>query len=262
MEAFYDCHSLKDVYCYAENIPSTSFYAFNYREKATLHVPSCSVENYIMTSPWNKYGKILPLDATLTINQYGSATYCSKYALNFSTVEGLKAYAATGYNNITGVVTLTRVMTAQPGEGLFIKGEPGEYKVPLMESTGDNTLNMLVGTLESTSINALSDDGLYANYKYTIKEGDSEPLFYPFADGSTLGTGKAYLRIPTAWLPSTGARSISYRFDEGEGTTDIEEQELSIFNSQQSIVYDLYGRKVENPVKGSIYIVNGKKIIY
>ena len=194
----------------------------------------------------------------ITINQYGSGTYCSPYALDFSNVEGLKAYAATGYNSRTGVVTLTRVMTTQPGEGLFIKGNQGKYVVPIMESTDDHTINMLKGTLTETSMNATS--GLYANYKYTIKEGDSQPLFYRFTDGSTLGAGKAYLQIPMAWLPQTSeAKSISLRFEEGEGTTDMENSQFTIDNSQ--LIYDLYGRRVDNPVKGGIYIVNGKKVV-
>ena len=195
----------------------------------------------------------------IVLNQYGSATYCSEYALDFSKVEGLKAYAATGYKTSTGVVTLTRVMTSQPGMGLFLKGEPDEYVVPTLENTDENSLNMLVGTLESTAVNGVSDDGLYYNYRYTIHEGDEEPMFYRVDDGYTLGAGKAYLQIPVAWMPAE-AKSISLRFDEN-GTTDIEE-DLSTFNSQLSIVYDLMGRKVSNPQKGGVYIVNGKKIVW
>ena len=198
---------------------------------------------------------------TITLNQYGSGTYCSEYALDFSNVEGLKAYAATGYKTSTGIVTLTRVMTSQPGMGLFLKGEPGEYVVPTLESTDENSLNMLVGLLESTELNGVSDDGLYYNYRYTIKDGEENPMFYRVDDGYTLGAGKAYLQIPVAWMPAE-AKSISLRFDDEEGTTDIEEEELSIFNSQFSIVYDLMGRKVSNPQEGGVYIVNGKKIVW
>ena len=194
----------------------------------------------------------------ITINQYGSGTYCSEYTLDFSDVEGLKAYAATGYDTETGIVTLTRVMTAKAGVGLFVKGEPGEYNVPVIESTDDIPLNMLVGTLESTAVNSISGDGIYANYKYTILEGDAAPMFYQFADGSTLSAGKAYLQIPVAWLP-TGAKSISLRFDDS-GTTDIEEME----NQEQSsdVIYDLLGRRVTTPQRGSLYLINGKKFIY
>lgn len=195
---------------------------------------------------------------TITISQYGSGTYCSKYDLDFSEVQGLKAYAATGYKSKTGVVTLTRVMTAKAGMGLFIKGEPGEYSVPVLEETDENSLNMLVGTLEKTSINSTSNDGIYRNYKYTIKSGETSPMFYEFADGSTLSAGKAYLQIPVAWLPASANARISIRFDEGDAT-DIDEVEDA---HAETIYYDLMGRKVNNPQKGVIYIVNGKKTVF
>jgi hypothetical protein len=197
----------------------------------------------------------MPENITLTIGQYGSCTYCSPYALDFSEVEGLKAYVAAGYDSETDVVTLLRVMTANAGVGLFVKGEPGDYVVPTLESTSYNALNMLVGTLEDVIVNGT--DGLYTNYKYAAPDG--EPLFYQFADGSTQKAGRAYLQIPTSWLTTTAAKSISYRFDDGE-TTDIENSEFTTPNSE--FIYDLYGRRVENPVKGGVYIVKRKKIVY
>ena len=263
--AFRNCSSLTDVYCYAEEVPTTHTYAFNSSNigNATLHVLASVLDAYKTTTPWSSFGKfeiLPPRPITITMNQYGSGTYCSPYALDFSEVEGLKAYAATGYKTSTGVITLTRVMTANAGVGLFLKGDPGEYTVPVLESTDENSLNLLVGTLESTEVNSTSNDGLYANFRYTIKDGDETPLFYRVDDGYTLGAGKAYLQIPVAWMPAE-AKSISLRFDD-EGTTDIEnDAELENLNSELEI-YDLMGRRVSTPQRGSLYLINGKKIIY
>ena len=198
------------------------------------------------------------VNVTITMNQYGSATYCSEYALDFSEVKGLKAYAATGYNTSTGVVTLTRVMTAKAGMGLFLKGEPGEYTVPTMEDSDDNSLNMLVGALEKTALDKTSADGLYRNYRYTTKTGVPTPMFYEIPDGYTLSANRAYLQIPLAWLP-TETKSISLRFDDG-GATDMEVIESEVQDTES--IYDLMGCKVINPRKGLVYIVNGKKIVY
>ena len=257
--AFYST-GLSSITCDAATPPTIADWAtFHYVSKSIpVYVPLNSVSAYNDVDYWNEFTNIQAMPETITINPYGSGTYCSEYALDFSEVEGLKAYAATGYDSETGIVTLTRVMTAKAGEGLFVKGEPGEYAVPVMESTSFNTLNMLVGTLEDVTVNGT--DGIYTNYKYTIKEGDAEPMFYQFADGSTQYAGRAYLQIPTSWLTSAAAKSISYRFDDGE-TTDIEDNS-EIRNKKSEIIYDLYGRRVENPVKGGIYIVNGKKIVY
>ena len=245
----------------AENLFAISSYVFRSIDKTTctLYVPYGAKEAYAATAGWRAFTNIVELDSapteiTIPINEYGSATYCSEYALDFSNVEGLKAYAATGYNVNTGVVTLTRLQTAREGTGLFLKGEPGKYTVPVLEETGDHSLNMLVGTLKETTVD--SSDGVYANYKYTINEGTSTPMFYQFADGSSLSANKAYLQIPLAWLQTSASKSVEIRFDDGE-TTDIDEVEGE--DADVDIVYDLQGRAVENPTKG-IYIVDGKKV--
>lgn len=255
--------ALKEVVCYATTPPVLAESAFCLSEYniPTLRVPVSSVEAYKAADGWKEFTNIqalVPAAETITINQYGSGTFCSNESLDFRGLDGLKAYAATGYNTATGVVTLTRVMTAKAGVGLFVKGEPGEYNVPIIEGTTDNTLNMLVGVQENTSVNSTSDDGNYANYKYTVQEGDAAPMFYQFADGSTLSAGKAYLQIPMAWLP-TDAKSISLRFDNGE-TTDIEEMES--LEQSSDIIYDLMGRRVTTLQHGSLYLINGKKFIY
>jgi hypothetical protein len=233
-----------------------------------LYVPAASLSNYKNANVWKSFTNIQPIEepiptVTITISKYGSGTYSSEYALDFSEVKVLKAYVATGYNHLTGEVTLLRVRTAQAATGLLIKGTPGvSYEVPIIESTADHTLNMLVATLEKTPVDSRSSDGLYANYKYTVvKEQSPEPMFYEFEDGSNLSAGKAYLQIPLAWLPTTGQNSIRYRFEEGE-TTDIEEEQLTNDNSQLTIIYDLYGRRVLSPKKGELYIINNKKVVY
>ena len=62
-EAFYGCSELLDVYCYAENVPSTKSSAFygSYPENATLHVPNASINSYKATAPWSGFGKIVAL---------------------------------------------------------------------------------------------------------------------------------------------------------------------------------------------------------
>ena len=61
--AFGGCSEILDVYCYAENVPSTDSDAFQSSSiaDATLHVPATSVESYQVTSPWSGFGKIVAL---------------------------------------------------------------------------------------------------------------------------------------------------------------------------------------------------------
>ena len=271
--AFENCSSLTSITCEAITPPMIESTTFQNIDKTIpLYVPAASVAIYKSAQYWNEFTNILPLPITITINQYGSGTYSSPYALDFSNVKVLRAYVATGYNHITGEVTLLRVHTAEAGTGLLVKGTPGvTYEVPIIESTADHTLNLLVATLEKTRVDKYSSDGMYANYKYTVIKSESpEPLFYPFADGSSLSAGKAYLQLPKAWLPEKENFVIRYRFDEGE-TTGFDDEQVTIDNqsslaegesNMQLMIYDLMGRRVLSPKKGGIYIINGRKVVY
>ena len=259
--AFYNCRNITSITSLipADKLFIPGAYAFYFvPTSCTLYVPAGAKEKYAATEGWNQFTNIVelvPNEITITVNQYGCATYCSEFTLDFSNVEGLKAYAATGYKSNSKVVILTKVQTAEGGVGLFLKGEPGEYVVPIIESTDEHSLNMLVGTLEPTIVNGT--EGGMTNFKFTIIEGEDTPMFYQFEDNTPYSANRAYLQIPTAWLPATAAqKSVSISFEESE-TTGIDEVEEP--TTDEGIIYNLQGQKVENPTRG-IYIVNGKKV--
>ncbi len=62
--AFSNCAELTDVYCLAENVPSTNPSVFDgsYIEYATLHVPASSINSYKEKSPWSSFGTIVAID--------------------------------------------------------------------------------------------------------------------------------------------------------------------------------------------------------
>ncbi|MBR1788590.1 MAG: leucine-rich repeat domain-containing protein [Bacteroidaceae bacterium] len=65
--AFAGCNNVRDVYCFAESIPTTGETVFRSANSATLHVPAASLEAYRETSPWSKFKNIVPLtDEELT----------------------------------------------------------------------------------------------------------------------------------------------------------------------------------------------------
>lgn len=70
-------------------------------------------------------------------------------------------------------------------------------------------------------------------------------------------SGKAYLPLPTAQLPSvTGARQFTMVFD--DETTGIQQIQSDVKSNGD--YYDLQGRRVSTPTRG-LYIVNGKKVV-
>ena len=260
--AFSDCSNLASVTVESEMPPTIyneTFYNVN-NSTCTLYVPYGAKDAYASTNGWSEFTNIVELEkpiteVTVTIDQYGCATYCSPFALDFSNVEGLKAYSAIGFNSSTQVVTLATVMTTPAGAGIFVKGEPGEYIVPVIEQCNDHTLNLLVGTLAQTTVDSTS--GEMSNYMFTFDDNSNAPMFCQFEDNTTFAAGKAYLKIPTAWLPLIAQKSLNIHFEESE-MTEIKEVKTES-EETNCIYYDLNGRKVVTPKKG-LYIINGKKV--
>ncbi|MBP3373127.1 MAG: leucine-rich repeat domain-containing protein [Bacteroidaceae bacterium] len=62
-KAFSDCPELLDVYCHAEEVPTTSSNTFDgsYTGYATLHVLDALWDSYKATEPWSGFGKIVTL---------------------------------------------------------------------------------------------------------------------------------------------------------------------------------------------------------
>lgn len=61
--SFANCPNLADVYCLAENVPSTDATAFrdSYIEDVTLHVPTASLNSYSKTEPWKNFKNLVTL---------------------------------------------------------------------------------------------------------------------------------------------------------------------------------------------------------
>ena len=59
-QAFAECNKLEEVYCLAENVPSTNTDAFekSYPEYMTLYVPASSLNAYKTKEPWSLFGTI------------------------------------------------------------------------------------------------------------------------------------------------------------------------------------------------------------
>ena len=230
--------------------------------KATLYVPLGCKDAYEQAQYWSNFREIVeiqPTEVTISINEYGSGTYSSGYALDFTKVEGMKAYVGVGFNTETMTLLMSAVKTTQPELGLYIKGAPGEYKVPIIEKSKENYINLLVGSVENTIVNKNSNDGKYTNYKYTMKTGDEGPRFYEFADGSTSKANKAYLQLPSEWISSIStSKSINLIFDDEE-VTGINEFKTER-PKNDNYMFDMQGRRVVNLSKG-FYIVNGKKVV-
>ena len=192
-------------------------------------------------------------ECNVKIGEAGVATFCSRYALDF-TNSGVKAYIATGTNDDETAVMLTNVSDAPAEKGLILKAAKGSYYVPrTSEVKTDVTGNLLKGVLDETKLYATSDG--CTNYILARDKSTGKVAFHPIDTNSyyTLSAGKAYLSIlETVGLPPVPMK-IVFDDEEATGIEAVKCEEV-----ENGDMYNLQGNKVDDNFKG-IVIKNGKK---
>lgn len=211
---------------------------------------------YDITFTFTESGSVVSGVATKTaeavyIGNKGWATTVTNSALNFSAQSDVEAYTATVEGN---VVKLADVLDVQAETGLVLKGDSGTYYIPVIASSETDK-----GSLMYSSIYGFDIYSHYADNYYGLTFDDEKNVAKfalinkPIGDGKvTIPAGKAFLAV------SSNARELTIVFD--DETTGI--QNLTpVFTEGDGAVYDLQGRKVAQPTKGGLYIVNGKKVV-
>lgn len=100
--AFRGCSHLKEVICYAKDVPTTGDYVFNKNNvaSATLMVPAASVEKYKAAEQWKEFGTILPITDNIEIIASGKCGDNLAWALRKDgelTIEGNGEMDGFGY---------------------------------------------------------------------------------------------------------------------------------------------------------------------
>lgn len=255
-EAAFEGCDLAEVISLIEN-PfdiDNSVFSDNTYSNATLTIPAGTKAAYQAKGGWKSFKNILAIDETIststaiTIGSYGVGTFSSQYDVDFSSVEGLKAYIAAGYDDDSKTIWLLRVFNVPAGTGLLVMGTPGEtYDVPHTVTHSYYT-NMLQGNT-GNEITIGETDGEMTNYY--LKEGK----FLQVSTSAKIGHGKSYLQLPTHIFAHT--RSVGYVFSDDDKTAI---STPAITYQAPDVYYNLQGQRVEHPTKG-LYIKNGKKVI-
>ena len=197
--AFAECSKLKEVYCLAENVPSTSTNTFekSYPEYMTLYVPASSLNAYKTTEPWSLFGTIKAIGgsgeeptkcATPTISYGGKrltfscetegVEYVSEIkdvdikkfydsSINLSATYEISVYATkSGYEN-SDVATATLVWT----NAVFTETTP---ETPTSAKAIAESIPMLISAQNGT---------------ITVRgEQNGHPMIVYSADGKLLGS--------------------------------------------------------------------------
>ena len=179
-----------------------------------------------------------------TVGTAGYATFCTTATCKVPS--GLTAYTA-AYNATSGKVDLTEVADGiiPANNGVILKGEAKEYTMETATSEVTKLAgNQLVGLTEKKDVTEADNIYILVKDGGVVKFGKS-------ASG-TIAAGKAYLPIPDA----SGAKVIDMNIGETTGINTVATEKV-----EDGAYYTLSGVKTTVPVKGMLYIHNGKKYI-
>lgn len=160
-------------------------------------------------------------------------TYVPTKALDFSGVEGIKAYYVTAVTATEA--TLTETTTVAAGEGIIISGTPDTYEVPVATTeVAKSTTNKLA-------------TGTVSEGDYILYDGQ-----FVLCTGGTLPDGKAYL--PKSAISTSSAKALILGFGDATGINEAKDAKAD------GAIYSISGVRVAQPQKG-VYIMNGRKVI-
>lgn len=188
---------------------------------------------------------------TVTVAEEGTSTYVTTAALDFSTIEGLTVLIAT--DETQGYVELSKVTQVPAGAPIIVKGEAGDYDVPVCDATtySDNLTNKLSGSA-TESYKVTDTDIIYA-----IKKDKSE--FRPVAADVEIPAKKAYFR--SIYPINTGANAKPYIIrGEEEDPTAVSTVEV-VEAAKAKKFFNAAGQQVDENYKGFVITSDGKKII-
>ena len=217
-------------------------------EKATSNA------NYINGWTTNSKWKIFEVNyVEVPMNLVGEqkvATTCLPF--DASNVEGAEVYTGK-LNNAKDVLNMTKLEGGIPAnQGVVLVGSADKATITIGATTATIGENDLLGTIANI---AFTDDAPRANYLVFGKDKDSNAVgFYaPSASVPSIPANKAYLNASAL---STAAIALNFN-----GTATGVNTVVLGENGVNAPVFDLSGRRVVAPVKGGVYIQNGKKFI-
>ena len=187
----------------------------------------------------------------VALNNVGEKSYATAYLpFGVSAISGADAYVGT-LNAEKTVLNMTQATSVPAGKGFVLVGAT-DAKATLTIGNATETVNSdLTGT--NTAI-SLTDDNR-ANYLVFGRKKDvtTNELGFFKTTAATIPANKAFLNAS-----ALTQEAIAMNF--GGNTTGVNTVVLGE-NGVNAPVFDLSGRRVVAPVKGGVYIQNGKKFI-
>lgn len=185
------------------------------------------------------------ISVTATLNDYGYASFCSEYPLDFSSVSDFSAWQITNIDSDNNITFAKVTGSVKGGTGLLLKGEGNAtVTIPSVNSTNVLSDNLLEGVMAPTYVDLDTYYGLKGN------------TLVPVA-ASTVPAGKAILPASIVAESEGEVKPFVFVFEDDEdGINDLNAN----VNLNEGAIYNLAGQRLSKMQKG-INIVNGKKVL-
>lgn len=232
-------------YDYASNVSDRSYLHCN-NAKGAGNVVGWEALGVISPSYWHV---IEATDVEIDMTPQGDKKYASAYLpFGVSNVAGATAYTG-ALNADKNAIDMTATTSVPANTGFVLVGT--EDKATLTIGTADaiSGTNALTGSNFNTALT----DATRANYLVFGVNAGTVGFYTPSSNVPSIPANKAYINAS-----AVAGSAIALNF--GNTVTGI--NAATINNGENNApIYDLSGRRVWAPVKGGLYIQNGKKLV-
>ena len=214
-----------------------------------LHVNGGNAVGWEANTPASQWYIIPATDVEIDMTAQGDNTYASAYLpFSVSAVDGATAYVG-ALNAEKTAIDMKGVSGVPANTGFVLVGNGSKATLTIGNAAAIEGENALIGTNTGVTFAAATPKTNYLVFGVN----DGKVGFYTPGNVTAIPANKAYINASALSNPA-----IALNF--GNTVTGI--NAATIINGENNApIYDLSGRRVWAPVKGGLYIQNGKKII-
>lgn len=232
-------------YDYASNVSDRSYLHCNNAEGAG-NVVGWDAQGVISPSYWHV---IEATDVEIDMTTQGDKKYASAYLpFAVSNVAGATAYTG-ALNTEKTAIDMTATTAVPANTGFVLVGTADKATLTIGEAAAISGTNALTGSNFNTALT----DATRANYLVFGVNNGTVGFYAPSSSVPSIPANKAYINAS-----AVAGSAIALNF--GNTVTGINAATINNGESNAPI-YDLSGRRVWAPVKGGLYIQNGKKLV-
>lgn len=252
-----DNSGAKGSYAVAHTGTTFTFYdyASNVSDRSYLHCNNAGDAGNVVG--WDAQGVISPsywhvieaTDVEIDMTTQGDKKYASAYLpFGVSNVAGATAYTG-ALNAEKNAIDMTATTAVPANTGFVLVGTADKATLTIGEAAAISGTNALTGSNFNTALT----DATRANYLVFGVNNGTVGFYAPSSSVPSIPANKAYINAS-----AVAGSAIALNF--GNTVTGINAATINNGESNAPI-YDLSGRRVWAPVKGGLYIQNGKKLV-